>query len=853
LKSNKACSADNIRRARFSRQQYTLAAGILLIGTIGSNRSNGCGPDFPNWLLAQGDQAVLVAPEGNFAAELARMNLGRPRVLAIPPEEPFNYTAQSISAEVADLRRALKQAGTAPEEVTRICSEHEHQRRLLAEAVGAQQGWEDSNSVADTQTDADEQPRKTRPVFPNVTVTEGLPDEFADYFEGFVASHNPKVTDKQNARAAWERLLARPEGERRYKSTWAAFMLGKSWEKSDPDKALNHFKQVRELANLGYRDSLGLAAASLGLESRVYLEQKKYEAAIETYLDQLASGDPTSTNSLLTAAANALTSGADTLRSLARNPRTQKVITAYLICRPTGSSFYGEQSSEESDEPKAAHVVETPAAAWLKAAEQAQIKDMDSAEALALAAYRANDTDQASRWIKRAPGSPLAQWLQAKLLLRAGKLQSAAALLARVSTQFPIIHEGTNAPAPVERKDTLTVDGNYYYPTSAERQVHGELGVLRLSRGEYVEALDSLLNAGFWMDAAYVADRVLTVEELKSYVDRFWPPVTADQVAKEQEHFGGSELCPAVLREKIRYLLARRLTRESHGDLARDYFPAAWLMGFDQLMTTLSSGWNETLQPPERASGLFEAALITRTNGMELMGTEVAPDWHYHLGNYEDGVTGEDRSTNAAALLVRPSNDELRRNAEHQTDPNIRFHYRYQAASLAWEAARLLPDNNDETAYILWTGGSFLKYKDPQTANLFYKALVRRNRKTLLGAEADRQRWFPTIDENGNIVVRERRIEEPKESPEPKDTPEPQTMQQISTEDSTSIVAEPPESESMQGYEYEVRSGDSLSSIAEEFTRAGVPVSPEEILQANGLHSTSLKIGQRLFVPAKRQ
>lgn len=808
-------------------------------------------------MLALGDRAVLVAPEGNFASELARMNLGRPRVLAIPPEQPGGYTAQSIDAELADLRRALKKARKAPDEATRICDEHEHQRRQLAAAVEAQQGWDDSNPVAESQTDAGEQPRRTKPVFPNVLVTEGLPDEFADYFEGFVAWHNPTVKDKQNARAAWERLLARPEEERRYKSTWAAFMLGKSWEESDPDKALDYFKQVRELAKQGYRDSLGLAAASLGLEARVYLAQKNYEAAIETYLDQLASGDPSATNSLATAASAALSSGPETLRSLARNPRTQKVITAYLICRPTSSSFYGEQSSDDSDERKPAEVAETPAAMWLKATEQVQIKDLDSAEALALAAYRANDMDQASRWIKRAPASPVAQWLQAKLLLRAGKLQSAAALLAKVSMQFPIIHEGTNAPAPVERKDTLTISGDCY-STSAERQVHGELGVLRLSRGEYVEALDSLLNAGFWMDAAYIAERVLTTDELKGYVDHFWPAVTGEQIANEQERLGDSEVCPAVLREQIRYLLARRLTRESNGDLARDYFPAAWLAGYDQLMVTLSNGWNETLQSPERASALFEAAVITRTNGMELMGTEVAPDWHYHLGNYEEGVTGEDRSTNEAAVLVRPCNDELRRNGEHRPDPDRRFHYRYQAASLAWEAAKLLPNNNDQTAYVLWTGGSFIKYKDPQTADLFYKALVRRNRKTILGAEADRQRWFPTLDENGNIVPKVSKIEEPQESSEPQDATEPQPMEQLNgTEDSpVNVLPESAESEATptRGYVYVVGKGNSLTSIAEDFTRAGVTVTPAEILSANpGLDPARLLVGQKIFVPANRE
>ena len=50
-----------------------------------------------------------------------------------------------------------------------------------------------------------------------------------------------------------------------------------------------------------------------------------------------------------------------------------------------------------------------------------------------------------------------------------------------------------------------------------------ELGVLKLSRGEFAQALDALLRSGFWQDAAYVAERVLTTDELKTYVDQNWP------------------------------------------------------------------------------------------------------------------------------------------------------------------------------------------------------------------------------------------------------------------------------------------------------------------------------------------
>ena len=751
------------RRRRVYLRTYQFAAGTLIVAATGLNPAAGCGPDFPNWLLANGDQAVLIAPEGNFAAELASMSLGRARVRAIPPDSNQDYAKQSTESELADLRNALKQAGTLDSEASRICVEHERQRRQLAEFIEVQQIWKKSHLDDPKQPQSwDEEAHASNTVVFNVWAVEGLPDEFADYFEGFIAWHNPAQMDKQVARSAWERLLGRPETQRRYKSTWATFMLGKSWEEADPEKAVSLFRHVRELVRQGYRDTLGLAAASLGLEAKICLQQANYEAAIELYLDQMASGDPTAANSLATAAAKALTSGSGSLCLLAKNPRSQKVITAYVISRRQDNSVYRSKSSENEEE---TFGTESATTIWLKAVEQAQIKDVESAEALALAAYRANEMALASRWIARSQNSPVAQWLRAKLLLRDGKLQIAAALLAKISQQFPIIHEGINAPAPISRKDTLTVAGDdfSYYRNSAERQIHGELGVLHLACGDYVQALDSLLNAGFWMDAAYVADRVLTVDELKTYVDRFWPAATADQVVEEQKLFAGSEVCPSILREQIRYLLARRLTRELRGDQAREYYPEAWVGTFDQLAANLRSGWNETLEARERAMALFQAARIMRANGMELVGTEVAPDWHYHLGEYEQGVTGEDRGTNPLAVVVRPLKDELRRAADHGADPNLRFHYRYQAASLAWEAAKLLPDNDDLTAFVLWQGGSFVKSRDPKYADLFYKALVRRNRKTVLGAEADRQRWFPIIDDNGNIVPKENKSEVPKE------------------------------------------------------------------------------------------
>src|SRR5207249_4097539 len=200
----------------------------------------------------------------------------------------------------------------------------------------------------------------------------------------------------------------------------------------------------------------------------------------------------------------ALKQNVETLRPLAANPLAQRVITAYVISR------FGEQNNN--------HVRR-----WLEAVEAAGVGEIESAEQLALAAYQAGEMEIAQRWIDRARNTPVAQWLQAKLLLRTGKVDQAASLLAKVAHLFPIESGGTKQAGQL--KDSLYVELHRYSGTGeidAAHRVLGELGVLRLARREYTEALDALLRSGYWTDAAYVAERVLTANELKAYVERHW-------------------------------------------------------------------------------------------------------------------------------------------------------------------------------------------------------------------------------------------------------------------------------------------------------------------------------------------
>jgi hypothetical protein len=414
--------------------------------------------------------------------------------------------------------------------------------------------------------------------------------------------------------------------------------------------------------------------------------------------------------------------------------------------------------------------------------------------------------------------------LQAKLLFREGKTNQAGARLEAIARFFPVGRSGTNAP--MELKDNLTVS---WRNIPAGNQILAELGVFYLARGRYLESLDHFMLAGFWPDAAYVAERVLTVDELKTYVDSHWS-VLSDDALDHPNTDPVTEAQPDP-RKAIRYLLARRLTRDLRGNEAREYYPAEWQPPFDALVEALTNGWNEALPAGVRAAALFTAAQITRTNGMELIGTELWPDWHVSAG---DLITySAELRTNASLKVVPASRDELRRAQAHRPDPEERFHYRYQAAFLGLEAAKLMPNNSDETAWVLCISGSWLKARDPQTADIFYKTLVRRCRRTVLGEAADRLRWFPRTDDAGNL-----------EPPAAESSSPPEGQ---SGGDSTTEPGEFP----IPGQSYIVHAGDSIAGIAEWVTARGATLTVQDIFRANpGLDASRLMIGQRILIPA---
>jgi hypothetical protein len=692
---------------RFPRRRAAVAAVVLAAGMAAVLA---CGPNFPNRLLLSGDAAVLSAPSLEFKREIERfVPAGPPRLRAVHPEPGEGEQKQSARVDLADLRAAM---GAAAERSGDLLDRYGAVRVWVGVGMGMGVGGGD------------------RRVGEAPAVPDGLPAEFQAYINGLAAF---RVAHAAEARGDWLRLLEMPAQQRRWRSVWAAFMLGKSYLGEDPAKALGWFGRTRELAQERFSDNLGLAAASLGWEARAELELGHLTRAVELYLEQLATGDGTALMSLRLVGVRIASGDLEGLEALARHLPTQRVVTAYVVSRggPTISS--PKPLSREF------------ASAWLAALEKSGAADVTSADRIAWAAYQGGDFAGADRWLRLAsPRAALGQWLRAKLLLRAGKLDQGAALLAEASRSFPEDEAwdrmGAWASDEMEDRPGIGCD-------RPGRMALGESGVVLLARRQYTEALDALLRAGFWTDAAYVAERVLEVDELKTYVDRAGPATKAGVPGGDGWYFGRAT--PEEIGAQIRWLLGRRLARLGRFEEAGAYMAAGYREKLAELAAHLRDGHDRKRDAGARASALWEAAKLMRAEGMELVGTEMGPDAAIYGGSAAWLATdAEERERRATGPLVRAAEDELDRVAAHRPDPNTRFHYRFVAARLAWAAAELMPDQDPRTAEVLCTAGGWLKIQDVAEADRFYKTLVRRCGKTALGAEADRVRWFPKEAEN---------------------------------------------------------------------------------------------------------
>jgi hypothetical protein len=269
---------------------------------------------------------------------------------------------------------------------------------------------------------------------------------------------------------------------------------------------------------------------------------------------------------------------------------------------------------------------------------------------------------------------------------------------------------------------------------AAHARLRGETAVGKLSQGAYADSLQLLFPVAqtFWGDLIYVAERVMTVDELKAFVDGL-PPASAPKPASPDDDQG----FPQSPIESLRTLLARRLVRAGRIAEALPYFPAekpqppasegektppvaddvrAYLAALETARST--SRWSSV----SRAEALFTAAMLARQRGMEMMGTEGPPDLAVLDGQFDFGY-GQS-SVDANSPLLGP--DEARRFAASAPKPDRRFHYRAIAMQHALAAADLLPQRSQAYAVALcWAARFADDSRDHGQAEAIYRRYVK--------------------------------------------------------------------------------------------------------------------------------
>jgi hypothetical protein len=698
------------RLARF------LAVGIAL-AACGAVVAWACGPFFAAWMID--DESNLTAsPVVVMRDELARLEPATPVPYKAKLAEQGKYR-QTFEADQTELAAALTQAKVEPERRQELL----RQVAELRAAIAPKPREDDYNAEPSW---SGQPPLPTLPPGAKPGVPSGLPGEFDDYLRGAEAYHRGEL---DAARKAWTKLLGRPAAERRYRSTWAAYMLGRSYVDSDADSAAKYFERTRKLASDKLADSLGLAAASYGWQARAELKRGRLEPALDLYLAQSATGDPLAARSVRVVAGRML-ADPKLAEKAVRTSRGRAVLAAYVVSRWENEGWDGTDG-------------ETAAKNLLAALQTAKVEKAEGADRLAWVAYRSGDFAAAEAWLGRGAGkTPAGEWIRAKLLVRAGKLAEAKNLLESVRGDLPL---------GLKDEDDLYDAYDVEAPVAARPRANGELGFLRLAQGQFQEALIALLHGGYWTDAAYVAERVLTLDELKTLADRRYTGEVAAKYKPANEGFqylyaGLADFPDERAAYQLRYLLGRRLARSGRYPEAQEYLPAARREQLRDFTNSLANGRNPARPDDERARSLLRAACLARHRGMALFGTEVDPDWFAYGGSYDSGSVYQARAAKERHPHTQPTREETTRVRASAVEPDKRFHYRFRASLLGVEAASRFPDGSNDKAVTLAAAGTWIKALEPQSADPIYKLLIHCCAKTQVGKEAARIKWFPTVD-----------------------------------------------------------------------------------------------------------
>lgn len=655
-----------------------------------------CGPNFPWQLLSFRDRTVSDRVELNFAFEASRL-------VAAAKSLP-----QAVEPGRVDV----------PEAVTSEREEAQSGAWRNLGAGGDVAVWEAKLEAARAANNGEAA----------LAAGAGLPVAVATYIAGAVEFQADRL---ESALRYFEAIDGLPLDQRQVRVVAAAFMRGRTYQQlGQLDQARAAFQAARRYAEAGAPDPMGLGVASLGEEARLDLVEAGFidtpwpvpandiddaafvrliANAARLYAEQAARGSQTAVLSLSEVARLLLGMDDEDLKLAMTDPLVRQLLVTHLASLERGS-YWDEKENRDPETVRAIEaVLSQPAPSGA---------DVDRLAALA---YQGGRYDLAERLVL-ATNRPLGLWVRAKLALRRGDRDAA-------------VRDWTTAFTASEQAGSASLDDG------SKTRLRGELAVMRLSQGEYRDSLQLLfpVAGAYWGDIIYIAERVLTVDELKTFVDGLPPAAATPQTQDDNAGWRSSESPVAGLRG----LLGRRLVRAGRTAEAVAYFPAkkagstsdepdgnranvedvrGYIAAIDDARAP-SFEW--PWQKVARGEALFRLATMTRVQGMGLAGTSGPPDmWEvYGSFSYGYGQASPNGWAKTPSTLLGP--DEASRFAASAPTPNARFHYRAIAADKAIAAAELLPQRSQAYAATLcWAARYAIDSGDEDRATAIYKRYV---------------------------------------------------------------------------------------------------------------------------------
>ena len=642
-----------------------LVLSVVLAAVLAGSTTLACGPGFPWQLLDDRDQTLRDLPIDSFAFSVARLV---PKPALRLPQSRESYL--SLVTTETEERRTL----SAPDMV-------------LVSAMRRQATADAAESMG-----------------------QALPDETRLYVAGAVAfTHG----DYAGAANRFRRVLALPpSGPDR--TLWADFMLGRALaaRRQDAD-ATDAFRHLRNLVDKGAVDPLGLAVASFGEEARLSLRASglpmgggpseqdasgrgdpgdaavaHLHQAVTLYSQQAAFGHNSGIDSLQLVAEALLSEAPDRSAWFAAAVRDSLLCHLLVLYALSATG-----SAPDPDAPYLGQDVLTNDGAFFRnldgsssvgrvldllSDQMTTANGLDGLDAgrLAALAYLYSRYGLARRFMMRGTG-PLAAWVGAKLSLQGDDFH--ATVLAYDSA----VRELAAHP------DAMT-------PQEAGR-VRAEDGIMFLARGDFQRAMAILYQFteqdwgvdDYWGDVAYLAERVLTTNELQRFVAASVPPVA---LLSDKD----IDIDSRTSARKLRELLARRLMRDGRWADAASTFTVTEerqeaAVYADNLLRSRRAFWRT-----DRARAAWKAALVSRLHGLELFGTETDPDQNAEGARFEHGY-GPSHPPSGRWTTA----EESWRYAASATVPDRRFHYRFLAVRDAERAVDALPPRSQAFAAVL--------------------------------------------------------------------------------------------------------------------------------------------------------